>query len=301
MPDETPAVNPRGILTELLDVTARIDALTARKGELRQLLEAEARRRYAEDGAVPSWKVPRLGTATLAAADAEPNVDIVDAGAFATWLVDVYPTEVEQVITIAGTTLSDNPSVMPGAEGLYPLQDVVTALAAVPGITVALTPRTAILAVIVASGLADAETGHLVDQGGAIVDGVTVTPKTPYLSVRLNAEAKARARAALDVLDLPRPAAEHEHVYSTTPPHPCTEPGCTAALPRDAFLADVHAAAGDEDEGAGDAPPPDEAPAPAEGPERTSTITVGDPDPAPAEDPADLAARLDASYAERDL
>lgn len=293
MPDESaPAVNPRGILTELLDVTARIDALTTRKTELRQLLEAEARRRYDEDGAVPSWKVPRLGTATLAAVDAEPNVDIVDAGAFATWLVDVYPTEVEQVITIAGTTLADNPKVAPAVPpqavegaalepfGGYALQEVITALAALPGVTVAMVPRTKILDVIVAGGLADADSGHLVDESGAIVDGVTVTPKTPYLSVRLNAEAKARARAALDVLDLPKMA----------------DPGYPIADAATLEARDV-----DEDEGAGDAPPPDEAPAPAEGPERTSTITVGDPEPTPDADPSELARRLDESYAaERD-
>lgn len=309
------------ILAELLHTTARIDALTKRKDELRAILAAEARRRWEAEGAAPSWKVPRQGTATLAATDSDPEVTVTDPDTYAAWLAAEHPTEVEQIITLDPSrldALDDDTRDQVGA--------ALATLLNAPGAQFTLRPRPAYLTALVKAGRLDVDAGQLISEDGELVPGVTVHPKEPYLSVRLNPEAKARARAELattaipgvDVPLEPPPASpfprgqdlgvderqrladalDSQDVVDVDTLDPADRAALTDALERAALTdaleqhldglaaaaASFDANAADEDEGAGDAPPPDDAPAD-EGPERTSTITVGDPEPAPPASP----------------
>lgn len=290
-PDPAPPINVQQVLAELLHVGAKIDALNARKTELRATLEAEALRRWESDHAVPSWKVPRLGSATLAAVDVDPDISVTDDNVYVEWLVENYPTEVDQVVEIPGAVLAraaDDPAAAAAIAAVSAL------IVAVPGVRFAYHHEPAFLKALVAGGRADVESGRLADANGVLVDGITVTAKRPYLSVRAHPEAKARARAELDAV---------------TPP-----PIAVDIAVDDQFTDKAEAAAavmatlaGDraEDEGAGDAPPPEPAPdpapaappEPAEGPERTSTITIGDPEP--ADGASDLAEALIAADRDR--
>lgn len=242
-------INARGLLTEVLHIDAKLDAYKTRRAELRGLLETEALARYEAEGAAPSWKVARLGSATLCAADADPVVNVTDDDAYAEWVLNNHPTEAEVVLRIPGP-LAD-------ADQVRELVAVLTTI----GCRVDIEPAAAFLAAIEKTGRADTEAGILIDKSGEIVPGVTVTKKAPYLRVTLDAEAKARARAQIDdVLD----AGGAGDLQGYTDTAAAELVSTLAALsPRDEQA--------DDDEGAGDAPPPDE------GPEHVTTIEVGDP------------------------
>lgn len=246
-------INVQQTLAELLDIDAKIAAWKDRRDGLRSDLSAAALERWHADGAIPSWRVPRLGSATLVGAETEPTVNVTDDDAYAQWVLTSHPTEAELVVSLPRWAATD--------ESIARALAVILAASAettirIPGPTFANNDEVqascaqliiagtatidaevqpAFLAALVAGGLADAESGQLIEAEGEIVPGVTVTAKEPTLRVTLNAEAKARAKATIDaVVDDP----DRQH----------------------------------DDEGAGDAPPPDE------GPKRTTTIEIGDPE-----------------------
>lgn len=251
-------VNARALLAEVLHIDARMSAYKARREELRDELSAEALRRYEAEGAAPSWKVPRLGTATLAAVDSEAVTDVTDDDAYAEWVLNTHPTEAELVIRIPGH-LTDSDQ----------LKAVVATMVTV-GARVDIEPAPAFLTALVKTGRADPDAGILIAEDGEIVPGVTVTKKDPYLSIRLTPEAKARARQQIEAL---LGSAEGNDLQAFSD---------AAAADVLGTLVDLRAEG--EEEGAGDAPPPDDDDL---GPERTSTIVIGDPELEQVEAPSE--------------
>ncbi len=167
-------------LEELLEVQAQLDALEDKRRALRSELVQEAIQRWEEDGAAPTWRVPGLGTACLAGVDST-EVVVVDDKAYAEWASLVHPEAATIVLRIPVAALE-------GGE-----IDFGEVLAGVP---VAMDLEVDPLLIKSLSKTAVAHDGLLFTKDGA-VEGVKVVPKTPYLSVRLASEAKARAKASL--------------------------------------------------------------------------------------------------------
>ncbi len=174
-------MNVQVLLSELLETDARMAALKARRDELRSTLAEEAAKRYAEDGAVPSWKVPRLGTATLAGTDST-ETQVTDEAAYAEWARVDRPESVVYELVMPATVVDDHAEALASLEGA-------------PGVTSAFRVHPGVLSGLVASGRADPDAGKLIAEDGQIIPGVRVSRKEPYLSVRLTPEAKRRALA----------------------------------------------------------------------------------------------------------
>ncbi len=145
----------------------------------------EAIQRWEQDGAAPTWRVPGLGTACLAGVDST-EVVVVDDKAYAEWASLVHPEVVSIVLRIPVAALE-------GAR-----VDLAGLLAtALPGVRTKTNLEVDPLLIKSLGKTAVAHDGALFTEDGA-VEGVRVVPKTPYLSVRLAAEAKARAKASLE-------------------------------------------------------------------------------------------------------
>lgn len=91
------------VIRKLLTATAEKTGAERRIALLRDQLDREARRRYSEEGAAPTWKAPRLGVVRLDPKDAKPYVD--DAQAFANYVAERHPDEVEATITLPAASL----------------------------------------------------------------------------------------------------------------------------------------------------------------------------------------------------
>lgn len=94
------------LLEAILEATATEQAAKARIASLRAAIEDEARRRYAADGAAPSWNTPALGKVRL-----DPEGDwtpaVADPAAFGSWVAEHHPTEATAVVPIAAADLAD--------------------------------------------------------------------------------------------------------------------------------------------------------------------------------------------------
>ncbi len=173
-------------LEELLEVQAQLDALEDKRRALRSELVQEAIQRWEQDGAAPTWRVPGLGTACLAGVDST-EVVVVDDKAYAEWASLVHPEAATIVLRIPVAALE-------GAR-----VDLAGLLAtALPGVRTKTNLEVDPLLIKSLSKTAVVHDGLLFTEDGA-VEGVKVVPKTPYLSVRLAAEAKARAKASLQL------------------------------------------------------------------------------------------------------
>ncbi len=183
-------------LADLLEVQAQLDALEDKRRALRSELVQEAIQCWEQDGAAPTWRVPGLGTACLAGVDST-EVVVVDDKRYAEWASLVHPEATTIVLRIPVAALE-------GAR-----VDLAGLLAtALPGAGTKTTLEVDPLLIKSLSKTAVAHEGSLFTEDGA-VEGVKVVPKTPYLSVRLASEAKARAKASLQ----PAPvSAEREEV-----------------------------------------------------------------------------------------
>jgi hypothetical protein len=174
-------MNVQQLLSELLTIEAQMGALKARKDELRGDLDTEARRRWDEDGAVPSFKVARLGSATLAGCD-KTTTEVVNPEAYAAWARGAREESVALVLRIPAPVIdahADALASLQGAEGIAEEWQV----------------HPAVLNGLVAAGRTDPDAGILIEETGEVVPGVRVSLKDPYLTVRLDPEAKRRALA----------------------------------------------------------------------------------------------------------
>lgn len=177
------SLNVQEVLTELLATDARMAALKAHREELRSTLDAEARKRWVEDGAVPSWKVARLGSATLAGTEST-TANVVDPDAYASWARGSRTESVTLEVTVPAVAVDDHTEALAALEGADGVQ---SAWRVHPGV----------LNGLVAEGRIDVDSGALWSGDGEVVPGVRVSLKDPYLSVRLVPEAKRRALAEL--------------------------------------------------------------------------------------------------------
>lgn len=91
------------LLGELLEATAAKTAASRRIDRLRDVLDTEARRRYAAEGAAPTWKAPKLGSVRLDPKDAKAYV--ADADAFASYVAQRFPSEVAARIELDAVQL----------------------------------------------------------------------------------------------------------------------------------------------------------------------------------------------------
>lgn len=198
--DSTPSPTPdrlsiRDLLEQLLVVAARMEALHATSADLRAELVARAKATIAEEGVVPTWRVPELGT--IPVSKGQPRPVITDAAAFQSWVTEHYPTEATAVVRLPAALLPD----------LLELIEVGPD----PGDKIAGVPRDQVrldleispawqrrwLEALSIAGEGDDAT--VIDPDGQIPAGIEVAPGGAVtLSVRLSAEAKARARLEMD-------------------------------------------------------------------------------------------------------
>ncbi|MFY1595425.1 hypothetical protein [Micromonospora sp. WMMD737] len=76
------------------EVARAIFACETLAKRLRRKLTGDAEREYAEQGVVPSWKLPGI---TVSGSTSNPSVAVVDEPAFRAWVAQRYPTEIETV------------------------------------------------------------------------------------------------------------------------------------------------------------------------------------------------------------
>lgn len=94
------------VLEAILEATAIETAAKARIAGLRKVLDTEARRRYAEEGAAPTWKARGAGAVRFdAPGDWAPVV--ADEATFGSYVAERHPAEVTAVIRLAATDLDD--------------------------------------------------------------------------------------------------------------------------------------------------------------------------------------------------
>lgn len=96
MPLKIPA-----LLDAILEATAAEASAKARITIVRATLEDEARRRFVEEGAAPSWNAPGAGKVRFDP-PGEPAAVVADADAFGKWVAEQYPTEVVQSLEVPG-------------------------------------------------------------------------------------------------------------------------------------------------------------------------------------------------------
>ncbi len=174
-------MNVQELLSELLTIDAKAAALKGRRDDLRAELDAEARRRWAEDGAVPSFKVARLGSATLSGCDST-TTEVVDLEAYAAWARGAREESVALVLRVP-------------AEMIDYVAEELAALHGAKGVEEEWQVHPAVLTGLVSEGRIDPEAGILIAESGEVIPGVIVRPKDPHLTVRLDPEAKRRALA----------------------------------------------------------------------------------------------------------
>lgn len=89
------------LLDAILEATASEASAKARIASLRAALEDEARRRYAEEGAAPTWTAPKLGKVRFDA-PGDPTPVIGEPVSFTAWVAARHPTEVVRTLTVTG-------------------------------------------------------------------------------------------------------------------------------------------------------------------------------------------------------
>lgn len=101
LPGDTPAVSatpavPTGNRAQLVREALFYDAVGERAqtfaAERREALEADARGELAANGGAPTWRFPGV---TVPLAMTRDSVVVVDRAAYAKWMAEHYPTEVE--------------------------------------------------------------------------------------------------------------------------------------------------------------------------------------------------------------
>lgn len=186
------APNVRTTFAELAEITARTAVLDERKDELRAQLKAEGLDAFARLGAMPTFRVNGLGRASLS--DPDPKARVVDEAKALAWVEANAPTEVE--LTVTG-----GPELVAVLEAGYEALNWEDGRARFP---VERAIRKAYLPVLLqACRIADVDDlgrvvdGRLISPDGSFVDGIEAAQGDPTLTVTLDPEAKARARAAL--------------------------------------------------------------------------------------------------------
>lgn len=94
------------LLEGILEATAAKAQAEARITTLRATLEDVARRRYASEGAAPSWNTPQLGKVRLDPAG-EWDARVDDPDTFAGYVAEHYPTEATVAIHVAAADAED--------------------------------------------------------------------------------------------------------------------------------------------------------------------------------------------------
>lgn len=94
------------LLEAILEATALEAAAKARISALRKVLDEEARRRYAEDGAAPTWKARDAGVVRFDA-PGDWTATVADPAAFGSYLAERHPEEVLGVIYVTAPDLAD--------------------------------------------------------------------------------------------------------------------------------------------------------------------------------------------------
>lgn len=94
------------LLEGILEATAAEAAAKARIATLRAALEDEARRRFAAEGAAPSWTTAQLGKVRLDP-PSEWAATVADPAAFGSFVAEHYPTEATAIVAIPASDLED--------------------------------------------------------------------------------------------------------------------------------------------------------------------------------------------------
>lgn len=94
------------LLDAILEATADEATAKARIAGIRAVLEDEARRRFAAEGAAPTWTAPQVGKVRYDA-PGEWRAIVADPATFGSWVADHYPSEATGVIRIPADKLED--------------------------------------------------------------------------------------------------------------------------------------------------------------------------------------------------
>ena len=79
------------------DIARGIAFCEAMAKRLRAALATDAENEYAEQGTVPTWRLPGI---TVVGSTTHPTVEVTDEDAFVKWVAERYPTEVETVVRV---------------------------------------------------------------------------------------------------------------------------------------------------------------------------------------------------------
>lgn len=169
----------RDVTEELLTVEARMSALGARGAALRAELDARAREVKERDGVAPTWRAKGLGTISFS--DPQPKVGVKDPKAFSSWAAQRHPTEVTAILRVPAGHLEE---VLALLDGVHTGVDLEIASAWQKEFV---------------DGCAEIDGTVFATDSGEPVEGLMLFPAAPgRLSVRLDAEAKARAAAEME-------------------------------------------------------------------------------------------------------
>ena len=94
------------VLEAILEATAIETAAKARITGLRAVLETEARRRLAEEGAAPTWKARNAGSVRFDA-PGDWSATVADADKFGSYVAERHPEEATAVLRLKVTDLAD--------------------------------------------------------------------------------------------------------------------------------------------------------------------------------------------------
>lgn len=181
------------LVAELLAADVDRARLEARRQTLRAELEERAREVHRAEGMVPSWKARGLGSVSWCGAEADFVPILIDDDAYGEWCAENHPGSTYLRLEALVSRLT--------ADAGDRLRALVDELANLPGVRIDYVPEARLLDGIAAGGHLDVETDDagvvtralLADSTGELVPGVSARRRAPYLSVRLDPQAKRRA------------------------------------------------------------------------------------------------------------
>ena len=88
-------MNRTEITTAIIWLDQLAAAAKAEGAKLREMVYADARAEYEEQGTAPTWRIPDV--ATIAASVSHESVSVADDVTFTDWVLKRYPTEVETI------------------------------------------------------------------------------------------------------------------------------------------------------------------------------------------------------------
>lgn len=98
-------MNRTEITTAIIWLDQLAAAAKAEGAKLREMVYADAKAEYEEQGTAPTWRIPDV--ATIAASVSHESVSVGDTDALVEWVIQRYPTEIEVKTVVRAAWLND--------------------------------------------------------------------------------------------------------------------------------------------------------------------------------------------------